>query len=41
LQQYGGLREPRATIQHACGFEPTEAPLLAYLDEKFENLYSV
>ena len=41
LQQYGGLREPRATIQHACGFEPTEAPLLAYLDEKFENLYGV
>lgn len=41
LQQYGGLREPRDTITHACGFEPSEGPLLAYLDEKFGDLYGV
>ncbi|MEM7470140.1 MAG: carboxypeptidase M32 [Pseudomonadota bacterium] len=41
LQQYGGLREPRDTIIHACGFEPTEAPLLDYLDDKFGALYGV
>jgi Zn-dependent carboxypeptidase len=39
LQQYGGLREPRDTIVHACGFEPTEAPLLDYLEEKFAGIY--
>ena len=38
LQQFGGLREPRETIRNACGFEPTEAPLLDYLDEKFAAL---
>ncbi len=41
LQQFGGLREPRETIRHACGFEPTEAPLLDYLDAKFEALYGL
>lgn len=41
LQQFGGLREPRATIEHACGFAPTEAPLLDYLDDKFGELYGV
>lgn len=41
LQQFGGLREPRETIRHACGFEPSEAPLLEYLDEKFSALYGV
>lgn len=41
LQQFGGLREPRATIRHACGFEPSEAPLLDYLDDKFGGLYGV
>ncbi|MEM9582010.1 MAG: carboxypeptidase M32 [Pseudomonadota bacterium] len=39
LQQFGGLREPRATITHACGFEPSEGPLLNYLDQKFDALY--
>ncbi|WP_321363852.1 carboxypeptidase M32 [uncultured Celeribacter sp.] len=39
LQQFGGLREPRDTIVHACGFEPTEAPLLDYLEEKFAGIY--
>ncbi len=39
LQTHGGLREPRATIAEACGFEPSEAPLLDYLDAKFSDLY--
>ncbi|PZX13988.1 carboxypeptidase M32 [Celeribacter halophilus] len=39
LQQFGGLREPRDTIVHACGFEPSEAPLLDYLEEKFAGIY--
>lgn len=41
LQQYGGLRTPRETITHACGFEPSEAPLLAYLEEKFSGIYGL
>jgi len=41
LQQFGGLREPRETIRHACGFEPSEAPLLDYLDAKFGALYGL
>lgn len=41
LQQFGGLREPRDTISHACGFEPSEGPLLAYLDQKFGSLYGL
>jgi len=41
LQQFGGLREPRATIKHACGFEPSEGPLLDYLDDKFGSLYGL
>ncbi|WP_172295406.1 carboxypeptidase M32 [Pseudoruegeria sp. HB172150] len=39
LQQHGGLREPRATIAHACGCEPGEGPLLDYLEAKFAALY--
>ncbi|MFN4099019.1 MAG: carboxypeptidase M32 [Pararhodobacter sp.] len=39
LQQHGGLREPRDTIAHACGFEPDEGPLLDYLEAKFSDLY--
>ncbi|WP_420863645.1 carboxypeptidase M32 [Algirhabdus cladophorae] len=39
LQQHGGLRAPTQTIETACGFAPTEAPLLDYLDEKFSALY--
>ena len=41
LQRYGGLYEPRETVARACGFEPSEAPLLDYLDEKFGTLYGV
>jgi carboxypeptidase Taq len=39
LQQYGGLRRPGETVAHACGFEPTEAPLLDYLEAKFAGIY--
>jgi len=41
LQQYGGLRGPRDTIAHACGFEPSEGPLLDYLERKFGALYGL
>jgi carboxypeptidase Taq len=33
------LRKPRDTIAAACGFEPTEGPLLDYLEAKFRDLY--
>lgn len=41
VQQYGGLRSPHDTIVHACGFEPTEVPLLDYLEEKFSGIYGI
>jgi len=41
LQQYGGLRDPRETITHACGFEPSEAPLMDYLEAKFSEIYKL
>lgn len=41
LQRHGGLREPRDTIAHACGFEPHEGPLLDYLEAKFAGLYGL
>lgn len=41
LQRHGGLREPRATIAHACGFEPTEGPLLDYIEAKFAAIYDL
>ena len=41
LQRHGGLREPRETIRHASGREPSPAPLLAYLDGKFGALYGL
>lgn len=41
LQQYGGLRPPMDTIRHACGFDPSPEPLLAYLEEKFRGLYEL
>ncbi|PTV94790.1 carboxypeptidase Taq [Rhodobacter aestuarii] len=41
LQVHGGLRPPRETIAHACGFEPSEAPLLEYLEEKFSAIYGL
>jgi carboxypeptidase Taq len=39
LQRHGGLRAPRDTIAHACGFDPHEGPLLDYLEAKFAGLY--
>ena len=41
LQRYGGLYEPRDVIERACGFAPSEAPLLAYLEAKFGEIYGV
>ncbi len=41
LQRHGGLYEPREVVKRACGFEPSEAPLLDYLDEKFGAIYGV
>ena len=41
LQRHGGLRTPRETIAHACGFEPGEGPLLEYLEAKFGALYGL
>jgi carboxypeptidase Taq len=41
LQRHGGLRPPRDTIRTACGFDPSEAPLLDYLDAKFGEIYAL
>ena len=41
VQQYGGLYKPREVIEKACGFEPSEAPLLEYLEAKFGAIYGV
>ena len=41
LQRHGGLRTPQATIAAACGFEPSEGPLLDYLEAKFGALYGL
>ncbi|UXX83863.1 carboxypeptidase M32 [Roseovarius pelagicus] len=39
VQRYGGLMQPRDLITQATGAAPTEAPLLAYLEQKFGELY--
>jgi carboxypeptidase Taq len=41
LQRHGGLRQPRATIEHAAGRSVSEAPLLDYLESKFGAIYGV
>lgn len=41
LQTHGGLYKPAEIITRACGSPPTEAPLLAYLDQKFTALYDL
>lgn len=41
LQRHGGLHEPRETVRRACGFEPSEGPLLDYLEAKFGEIYGV
>lgn len=41
VQRHGGRYEPREVIETACGFAPSEAPLLAYLEQKFADLYAL
>ncbi|MEM6887311.1 MAG: carboxypeptidase M32 [Pseudomonadota bacterium] len=41
VQQFGGLYEPCDLIARACGNAPSEAPLLAYLNRKFSELYGL
>lgn len=41
LRRFGGLRPPRATIEHACGFAPDEGPLLDDLEDKFSAIYKL
>ena len=41
LQQYGLLKTPRETVADACRFEPSEAPLLNYLNTKFTEIYNL
>jgi len=41
LQQHGGLYEPADVVRRACGFEPSEGPLLDYLEEKFRAAYEL
>lgn len=41
LQRHGALRPAQASIEHACGFAPSEAPLLDYLEAKFKDLYAL
>ena len=39
LQVHGGLYEPKEVIERACGYPPSEAPLLKYLNKKFGEIY--
>lgn len=41
VQQHGGLYAPGDLIARATGTEPSEAPLLSYLDAKFRDLYAL
>jgi carboxypeptidase Taq len=41
LQCHGALKLPRKTISDACGFEPSEEPLLEYLQGKFSDIYDL
>ena len=41
VQQHGARYEPREVIARACGFAPTEAPLLYYLEAKFAEIYGL
>ncbi len=41
VQQHGSLHRPREVIEKACGFAPSEAPLLDYLEAKFGALYDL
>ena len=41
LQHAGALHEPARTVEMACGFPPTEEPLLDYLEAKFRAIYGL
>ncbi|MGC8202360.1 carboxypeptidase M32 [Aliiroseovarius sp. PTFE2010] len=41
VQRHGAVYTPRDLITRACGFEPSEAPLLDYLETKFTALYNL
>ncbi|MGJ8545612.1 MAG: carboxypeptidase M32 [Sulfitobacter sp.] len=41
VQRHGGLYAPREVIAQAAGQAPSEAPLLAYLTEKFSAIYKL
>ena len=41
VQAHGGLYAPRDVIERASGAAPSEAPLLAYLTEKFSGIYNL
>lgn len=39
LQRHGSLYTPEEVITKACGFAPSEEPLLDYLETKFRGIY--
>ena len=41
LQRHGARYLPRETVAQACGFEPSEGPLLDYLEAKFGEIYGL
>ncbi len=41
VQTHGGLYAPNEVIERACGFAPSEAPLLDYLGAKFGGIYGI
>ena len=41
LQRHGGLYEPREVVARTCGSEPSEGPLLDYLEAKFAGIYGL
>ncbi|HCP80886.1 MAG TPA: carboxypeptidase M32 [Octadecabacter sp.] len=41
VQTHGGLYTPREVIAKACEFDPSEAPLLGYLEDKFNGIYGL
>ncbi len=41
VQTHGSLYQPRDVIKRASGLEPSEAPLLGYLKDKFSGIYNL
>ena len=41
VHRYGALYRPAEVIERACGFAPTEGPLLDYLEAKFGAIYGL